>query len=203
MGQEENFGKGQEVLDQFTTSVPDETKDYLSNIKTRISDATHLRPARIFFGLGESRPYEFEQNIPLALTRTKDNLKFFYPNYLFLSVVVFLLTLLVSTGALLAIGFLGLAWASVIRPASRGTLQVRGYPISQSRATLAMSVLSIFVLKHLLSKVFWWAFSTSAFFVATHALFRNAAVQMDDEDRVEMYGNLSYDAMGKNDTFIL
>lgn len=51
-----------------------------------------------------------------------------------------------------------------------------------------MTGLSILFLIYLLENVFWWTISSSGFFVGIHALFRDASMHKDEEDKVEMLG---------------
>lgn len=69
-----------------------------------------------------------------------------------------------------------------------------GITITQKQASLAMSALSVFVLIWLLSHVFWMALATSGFLCGVHMLLRDASMHKDEEDKVEMQGDLSLDA---------
>ena len=65
--------------------------------------------------------------------------------------------------------------------------------MSQKNATMVMTALSCLWLFYLLSHVFWYTVSTSGFLVSIHALFRDASMHKDEEDKVEMSGDLSLD----------
>ena len=54
-----------------------------------------------------------------------------------------------------------------------------------------MSVVSVVVLFYLLSHIFWWTMFTSGFLVGSHAALRDASMHKDEEDRVDMVGDLS------------
>ena len=56
-----------------------------------------------------------------------------------------------------------------------------------------MSGFSVLVLIWLLSHIFWWTLSTSGFLTGVHCLLRDASMHKDEEDRVEMQGDLSLD----------
>lgn len=68
--------------------------------------------------------------------------------------------------------------------------------IQQKHATAAMGVISVFVLFYLLSNVFWWTLFSSGFLVMAHALFRDASLHKDAEDRVDMSGDLTLPSGG-------
>jgi hypothetical protein len=65
--------------------------------------------------------------------------------------------------------------------------------IPQKQATIAMGVISAVVLFYLLSHIFWWTAGSGSFLVMLHAFFRDASMHQDQEDRVEMHGDLSLD----------
>jgi hypothetical protein len=69
-----------------------------------------------------------------------------------------------------------------------------GIAISQTNATIGMSIISFFVLLWLLSGIFWWALFSSGVLVATHALFRDASMHQDGEDKMDMVGEVGEDA---------
>ena len=66
-----------------------------------------------------------------------------------------------------------------------------GLTVTQKQATMGMTVLSAVVLFYLLSHIFWWTMFTSGFLVGAHAAFRDASMHKDEEDRVDMVGDLS------------
>jgi hypothetical protein len=68
-----------------------------------------------------------------------------------------------------------------------------GITITQKQASIGMGGLSVLVLIWLLSHIFWWTLSTSGFLTGVHCLLRDASMHKDEEDRVEMQGDLSLD----------
>ena len=66
-----------------------------------------------------------------------------------------------------------------------------GITITQKQATVGMSVISVCVLFYLLSHIFWWTMFTSGFLVGSHAALRDASMHKDEEDKVDMVGDLS------------
>jgi hypothetical protein len=66
-----------------------------------------------------------------------------------------------------------------------------GVSISQTNATIGMAGLSVLVLIWLLSGIFWWTLASSGFLVGVHAVFRDASMHQDTEDRVDMVGEVT------------
>jgi hypothetical protein len=69
-----------------------------------------------------------------------------------------------------------------------------GVTISQTHASLAMGVVSLFVLLYLLSGIFWWTLFSSGFLVAVHAGLRDASMHQDGDDKVDMVGEVGEDS---------
>ena len=76
---------------------------------------------------------------------------------------------------------------------TRGRPVTKGITITQKQATIAMGGVSILALIWLLSHIFWMTLGTSGFLCGVHALFRDASMHKDEEDRVTMQGDLSLD----------
>jgi hypothetical protein len=60
------------------------------------------------------------------MERIRLNLSLFYLNYMLLTAVLFVLTLLISPSAIIGIGLLGLAWMYIIKSTQSGSMQVYG-----------------------------------------------------------------------------
>jgi hypothetical protein len=71
--------------------------------------------------------------------------------------------------------------------------------IQQKQASIAMGVVSIFVLFYLLSGIFWWTLFSSGFLILAHAMFRDASLHKDAEDRVDMSGDLTLPSGGSEE----
>ena len=56
-----------------------------------------------------------------------------------------------------------------------------------------MGILSVLVLFYLLSGIFWWTLGSSGFLMGVHALLRDASMHKDEDDKVQMSGDLSFD----------
>lgn len=189
------------MLSSVSASIPQGTKDYISNAKSKIINREQIRPVSVFFGIGEEKPFYMEKNPSLVVSRIKHNISFFYMNYIMMTAFLFVLTLIISPGAIIGIGLLGLAWASVLRATSEGSTQIYGIKISQKQASIAMSVVSVFVLLNVLSHVFWWTLGSSGCIIGVHAFLRDASMHKDEEDKIEMTGDVHIDA-GEDASFL-
>jgi len=182
--------KGQEVLSSVSSSIPESTKEYIENAKSRLFNVAYIRSPKVFFGIGEERPFFMEREMALLGSRLKHNFSYFYLNYFIMTSILFLLTLFISPGALIGIAVLGVSWGAVIRATASGSMKLGGVEVSQKQASIVMSIISVVVLFYILSHVFWWTLATSGFFTGTHAFLRDASMHKDEEDKVEMSGEV-------------
>lgn len=185
-----NNSGGQEVLSSVSASIPQGTKDYIKDARSKFFNRNQLRSISIFFGIGEEKAFYLEKNPALIMSRLKHNISFFYLNYILLTSILFVLTLIISPGAILGIGLLGIAWVSVIRATSGGSCTVSFVTISQQQASVAMTIVSGFVLVNILSHIFWWTLGSSGCIVGIHAFLRDASMHKDEEDRIQMTGDV-------------
>mmetsp|Transcript_1462 Transcript_1462/g.3113 ORF Transcript_1462/g.3113 Transcript_1462/m.3113 type:complete len:242 (+) Transcript_1462:99-824(+) len=182
-----------DAVSRVSANLPQGTKDLFSSAKSKFFKREHLRSPTIFFGLGEDKPFYLEKNPSLLMPRLKHNVSFFYLNYSILTAILFVLTVLVSPSALIGMFLLAFAWMSVIKSTQDGEMKIKGVTISQKQAMLGMSAISALVLIYLLSHIFWWTMFTSGFLVGSHAALRDASMHKDEEDKVDMVGDLTLD----------
>ncbi|KAG7354728.1 PRA1 family protein [Nitzschia inconspicua] len=180
-----------QAVSNFSASIPDSTKDYISSTTGQLFSRERLRSISVCFGIGEERPFYVEKNPALLVARVKHNLQFFYLNYFLLTAVFFCLTLLISPTAIIGIGLLAASWVYVIKASQSGSLSIAGFAISQTHATIVMGVISAFVLIWLLSGIFWWTLFSSGFMVVIHAGLRDASMHQDGDDQVIMVGEVA------------
>jgi len=197
-----NASGGNEVLGKVSASIPQGTKDYIGNASQSIFNREHLRTLAVFFGMGEERPFYLEKSPSLLVARLKHNMKFFFLNYMLVFAILFVLTMITSFTTMIGLVCLGGAWLYVIRASDEGSLKVGSLVISQKSATVAMSVVSAFVLFWLLSHIFWWTTGSGGFLCGAHSLLRDASMHQDDEDRVDMSGDLTLDVSTENAAFL-
>jgi hypothetical protein len=183
-----------EAFGRINASIPQGTKDYLSTTTSTLFNRQSLRSVTVTFGIGEERPFYIEKSPALLASRVRHNVSFFYLNYMVVTAILFLLTVLISPTAILGIGILAVAWMYVIRQSSSGQLQIASVSISQTNATIGMGGLSVVVLFWLLSGIFWYALFSSGFLVLAHAVTRDASMHQDDKDAVDMVGEVGEDA---------
>ena len=187
------------MLSNVTATIPQGTKDYITDAQKRLFNPQYLRSPSVYFGFGEEKAFSIEKNPQLLFDRIKHNLKFFYLNYALITVILFFLTLLISPSAIIGMGLLGLAWVSIVKATQSGSVKIKGLTITQKQATVAMSVFSALVLFYILNRIFWWTLSTSGICIGLHVLFRDASMHKDEEDRVPMSGDL---VLGEDTAFL-
>jgi len=181
---------GNEVISSVSASIPQGTKDYLTQAKSKFFNREQLRPISIFFGIGEEKPFYVEKVPSLIVERVRHNTTFFYLNYIILTTILFCLTLVISPGAIIGIGLLGFGWMAVIRATADGSMKVGPLTISQKQASIAMAVVSAFILLRLLRSIFWWTVASSGCICGAHAFLRDASMHKDSEDKIEMTGDI-------------
>jgi hypothetical protein len=180
-----------EAMSSFSASIPDSTKDYISQTTGQLFSRERLRSISVCFGIGEERPFYVEKTPSLLIARIKHNARFFYLNYLVLLAVLFGLTLFVTPSAILGIALLGAAWVYVVRTSQSGSLKLGSFTITQTQATIAMAIITGFTLIWILSGVFWWALGSSGCLTVLHAALRDASMHQDGEDQVTMVGEVT------------
>lgn len=190
---------GSEIAANISNHIPTATKEYLHEAREKMFNRDQLRSPTIFFGIGEEKPFYVERVPSLVIERLQHNFSFFYLNYLLLSAILFALTLLTSPGALIGVGLLAVAWLSVIRATKDGSCQVKSITITQKHASLAMTIVSGFVLFWLLSSVFWWTAGSSTLLMVVHSVLRDASMHKDAEDKIVMTGDIG---PGSEDAFL-
>lgn len=178
-----------EILLDVSSSLPVGTADYIHAAKAKFFNLAFLRSPKVYLGIGDERPFYLERDASLLAGRMRHNLSFFYLNYLLLAAVLFVLTLLVSPGAIVGIVLLAVCWAAMIRATSSGSARVVGVVVSQKQAAAGMSIFSVCLLLYILKNVFWWTLSTSGILIGLHVFFRDASMHKDEGDRVEMSGD--------------
>ncbi|OEU08945.1 hypothetical protein FRACYDRAFT_229041 [Fragilariopsis cylindrus CCMP1102] len=149
-----------DAVSKFSASIPDSTKNYISETTGQLFSRERLRTVSVCFGIGEERAFYVEKNPSLLIARIKHNIQFFYLNYLLLSALFFVLTLFVTPSAIIGIALLGAAWAYIIRATQNGSLKI-------GRALFS-----------------------SGFLTITYTTFRDASMHQDGNDQVAMVGEV-------------
>lgn len=200
----ESFNKsgGKEVLTSVSASIPQGAQEYLSQAKSKFINRDHLRPISVFFGIGEESPFYVERNPSLIASRVNHNIQFFYMNYIVLFTILFCLTMITSPTALITMGLLGLAWATMLRYTADGSMEIYGITVSQKHASIVLAVISGLMLIQVLSHVFWWTLFSGGFISGVHAFLRDASMHKDEEDRIEMTGDVQLSEAGEDASFL-
>ena len=68
---------------------------------------------------------------------------------------------------------------------------IAGITISAKQATVVMTAISILVMVWVLTGIFWLTAGSGGFLIGTHAFLRDASMHQDQEDAVEMSGDLT------------
>jgi len=197
-----NKSGGSEVISKVSANIPQGTKDYITQAKSRFFNRDQLRSVSVFFGIGEEKPFYVEKVPSLVAERLRHNISFFYLNYILLTSVLFCLTLVISPGAIVGIGLLGFSWLAVIRATGEGSMKLGPVSISQKNATVGMSVLSAFILFYLLRHIFWWTIGSSGCLVGAHSFMRDASMHKDAEDKIEMTGDIGIGGAEEEASFL-
>ena len=179
----------QAVYDVYN-QVPQDTKDYFAAASEQLFSRQRLRPLTVVFGMGEERPFYLERAPSLVLERVRHNVSFFYLNYMLLTAILFALTVLITPKAIIGLGLLAVAWIYTIRSAINGQIHIGAVGIQQKHATVLLTIISIFVMLHVLHMVFWWTLLSSTLLILSHALSRDASLHKDAEDKVDMQGDI-------------
>ena len=106
-----------------------------------------------------------------------------------------------SPSAVIGMGMLGLMWATMLRATADGAVTVYGVTITQKQASIAMTLFSGLLLIRILSHVFWWTVFSGGFICGAHAFLRDASMHKDEEDKIEMTGDVAFDA-GEDASFL-
>merc|ERR1712238_424529 len=86
----------------------------------------YLRSPKVFFGIGEEKPFYVERTVSLILPRVQHNMTFFYLNYMVITAILFLLTVLINPMTIIAIGMLGLVLIKILSGIFWWTLAASG-----------------------------------------------------------------------------
>jgi len=181
-------------VDQISQQIPQETKDMISETRAKVFNPDHIRSPKAYLGIGEDRPFYVESNPSLLMGRVKHNLQYFYLNYILVGCILFVLTLLVSPTSIVGMVLLGAAWFYVLKVTESGSVTIRGATIPQKPVLVVMAVISFFVLSYILSSVFWYTACMSFICAGGHSIFRDSTLLQDEDDKVNMEGDLGEDS---------
>ena len=98
----------------------------LTKTTSKLFNRQSIRSPTVFFGMGEERPFYTEWTPTLLTERLRHNSQFFFLNYMILTGVLFVLTVVVSPSALIGMALLGVGWMSVIKATQEGSMSIKG-----------------------------------------------------------------------------
>mmetsp|Transcript_10243 Transcript_10243/g.11883 ORF Transcript_10243/g.11883 Transcript_10243/m.11883 type:complete len:214 (+) Transcript_10243:211-852(+) len=176
--------KANQVVNNITAQIPQETKDFMRTAKEKVLDSDKLRSFTAFFGFGETNSFSFPFSPSVVCGRLKDNILFFYLNYILLTAVVFTLTLvtvLLTPQTLITIVALAIGWLLMIRKTADGPIDVKCLSISRKEGSAFMMVVSGIVLFFLLKSIFWVSLGSASFLALVHAWTRDASTHISED----------------------
>ena len=169
--------KASDVMGTVSSSIPQEAKDFMQKTKEKVFDSDKLRSFSVFFGFGDTGPYSLIANPSKLCPRTKDNIVFFYLNYIVLTAFIFALSLLaflMSPKTMIILALIAVAWFIVLKATEDG-VKFLGMTITRKEASFVMMIISGIVAFYSFQSVFWVTLGTSSILSLFHALTRDAS----------------------------
>lgn len=166
-----------DVVSTVSAAIPQNAKDFMQKTKEQVFDSDKLRSFSVFFGFGDTGPYSLIANPTTLLPRTKDNIVFFYLNYIVLIAVVFffsLLAFLMTPKTMIILAIIAAAWFLVLKATEDG-IKFLGMTITRKEASFVMMIISGIVAFYSFQSVFWITLGTSSFLSLAHSLTRDAS----------------------------
>jgi hypothetical protein len=187
-----------QAIHSVTDHIPQETKDFMAAAKAKILDSDKLRSFQVFFGIGESDAFSFSLNPAIVCPKLKNNLIYFYLNYLLLSAVIFLLStlaMLMSPQTLIVVISLMVAWFLLIRATRGGSMKIFGLcEISRKSASFVLMIVSGVVAFFLMQDIFYVTLGSGSIFALMHAWTRNSSqylFEQEESNALEMTGDMN------------
>lgn len=169
--------KAKQTMNQVSGAMPAEAKSAIQSAKEHIWDSDELRSLSMFFGIGESNTFSIAINPTILCPRLKNNLFFFYLNYILLTAIVFcviLLATVLNPTSLIMLGALGLGWFVVLQATSEGSATMGPIEVSRKVACGIMVIISLFVAFFLVKDIFFVTIGSGVCLSFVHALLRDA-----------------------------
>ena len=173
----------------------------MSSAKQIVLDSDNLRSFSVFFGTGEESAYSLACNPTVLCPRLKNNLFFFYLNYILVAAVVTviaLLALMINPVTIIMVIVLALCWFAVIRSTSGDGLVLGSgsgcLTISRKTATTVMTIITAVVLFFMVQKVFVITLSSSGILALLHALVRDATEHIEGNKKANANSNANANA---------
>jgi len=177
--------KANNVVNQVSSAIPKEAKDFMKSAKEKVFDSDKLRSVSVFFGFGDKTPYDFVLAPSKLLNRLKNNTVFFYLNYILLTAVVLALTLfatLMTPKTLIILGILGVVWFSVLKATTSEGFKVLGITFTRKEVSAIMMILTGAVAFYFFESIFFVSICSSFVLALAHAWTRNAEEHLTAEN---------------------
>ena len=184
----------------MSAQLPEGTKNFITTARQKYLNPAKFRSPTVYVGLGEDRPFYFEKSPSLVLSRLKHNFQYFYLNYIVIAMILFCLTLLISPTAVIGIGIIIVSWVVTLKATESGSVTIGTVTIPQKPILALLAAGSLFALTYILTNIFWYTLFSSFLCAGGHAFFRDATLHRDDEDKVDMTGDLGEDAQFLNNS---
>lgn len=170
------------AMNAVSGAIPDEAKSYMRQAKEKILDSDKLRSFSDFFGFGEQGAFNVVLNPTVLCPRIKDNIVFFYLNYILLAAVIFLITLLatmINPSTIAMFICLAVAWFIVMK-ATAEDKKFGPITITRKNATFLMMIISGIVAFFVVKDIFFITLGSGSAFSLIHAIFRNGTKEKID-----------------------
>uniref|UniRef100_A0A7S4QI31 PRA1 family protein n=2 Tax=Ditylum brightwellii TaxID=49249 RepID=A0A7S4QI31_9STRA len=168
-------------------AIPEGAKTYIRQAKEKIFDSDKLRPVSVFFGMGEQGAWSISLNPVVLCPRIKNNILFFYLNYILLAALIFFISMLATflnpKTIILSIG-LAAAWFVVLK-ATAEDKKFGPITITRKNATFLMIILSGVAAFFIMKDVFFITLGSGSGISLIHAIFRDGAKERIEETTSE------------------
>jgi hypothetical protein len=172
----ENAKKANDLASTVSASIPQEAKNFMQSAREKVLDNDKLRSFSAFFGIGDESSFSIQLSPTKLCPKLKDNLVFFYLNYILLTAVVFaisLLAFLMSPQTLTILAILAVVWYVVLKATEDG-FKVLGCTITRKETSAIMMIISGVTAFYFFQSVFWVSLGSSSVLAFVHALTRDA-----------------------------
>eukprot|EP00522_Entomoneis_paludosa_P011372 CAMPEP_0172448812 /NCGR_PEP_ID=MMETSP1065-20121228/7748_1 /TAXON_ID=265537 /ORGANISM="Amphiprora paludosa, Strain CCMP125" /LENGTH=225 /DNA_ID=CAMNT_0013200401 /DNA_START=17 /DNA_END=694 /DNA_ORIENTATION=- len=178
--------QAKQAMGQVNDAIPDQAKSALQSAKERIFDSDQLRSLTVFCGFGEGgSAFSVALNPTVLCPRLKNNLVFFYLNYILVTAIVFCIVLLatmLNPVSLIFLVALAFGWFVVLRATADGSTQVGPLTITRKVASGIMVVISVILAFFLVKDIFFVTMGSGAALSLLHAFFRDASQHYNTAD---------------------
>eukprot|EP00555_Chaetoceros_dichaeta_P002283 CAMPEP_0198252182 /NCGR_PEP_ID=MMETSP1447-20131203/2744_1 /TAXON_ID=420782 /ORGANISM="Chaetoceros dichaeta, Strain CCMP1751" /LENGTH=220 /DNA_ID=CAMNT_0043937351 /DNA_START=122 /DNA_END=784 /DNA_ORIENTATION=+ len=173
-----------QTYNDVSAKIPQGTKDFLSSAKNKVLDNDNLRSFSVFLGTGEESAYQVVCNPTVLCGRLKDNILFFYLNYILVAAlvtIIALLALMINPATIIMVLIIGVCWSAALTLTSGEGLVLcnDSLTITRKTATTILTIITAVVMFFMVQKVFVITSSSSAVLACFHGMLRNATEHIE------------------------